>query len=143
MPDHHTLNRVLSRIAIIGLAALSAWCILSNIATSGLPGNYRYYHDWLVHPMAGVLAWSAVIAIETAVACGVLWRARSVVAASLTLALFLGTALIVLGPYALASPPYQGAHLIFLFFATTWLVLIALAGGIAGRARASKPRRVC
>src|SRR5262249_7812862 len=130
----HTLNRMSSRISIVGLVALAAWCILSNIATSEAPNPYEGYvgsPHWFVYPMAEITEWSAAIALETAIACGILWRARSVAVASFLLALLFGTSLPMLAPRAIYTPPYYAAQLIFLFFAAIWLAAVAFGTRMA------------
>jgi hypothetical protein len=134
---------VFSRIAVVGLAAIAAWCMYLSIDRSGMPSHYYAYFreaSRFTYPTRDVALWSAAIAIEAGVALWFLWCARSVPAMCVVLALLFAPGVIVLGPLAMHAPPYFGAHLVFLFLAEVWFVVAALATWIA---RFAKRRAAC
>jgi hypothetical protein len=110
---------------------------------SGMPSHYYGYFrspERFVYPTRDVAQWTGAIAVEAAVASWWLWRARSVPATCVVLALLFGPALAVLAPFAMHAPPYFGAHLLFLLFAVAWFVVAALATWLA---RFAKRRAGC
>lgn len=117
----------MSRIAAIGLAAIAAWCIYMSLDRSAMPGHYYGYFrspERFVYPTRDVAEWTA------AIASWLLWRARSVPATCVVLALLFGPAFCMLAVFAMQAPPYFGAHLVWLLFAVAWFVVAAVAAWI-------------
>jgi lysylphosphatidylglycerol synthetase-like protein (DUF2156 family) len=132
-------------IPVFGLAVIAAWCLLGAIRGSGVPGNYyRFRHSatGFVYPTDDVLTWCGVIVAELVVAIGILWwTTGSLPRTCVLLAACLGVPFAVLLPLGMHAPPYFAMHLVFLMFATIWLIVAAIITRHAAKSANDSARR--
>jgi hypothetical protein len=129
-------RRQLVILAVLGLVALAAWCLVTGIQRSFDPGHYRGFYNHpqdFVPPVDDIAWWSGALAVEVIVGSAILVLARSPAGACAVLAVIAGLVTLGMGSLAMHAPPYYGMHVVFLAFSTVWLLLMAIVAKLAQR----------
>lgn len=133
---------------IVGLAVIAAFWCRGIIERSAFPRKYDGYRfrntepaTW-EYPTGDVATWVSAIAAEALVACLLLHLLRRTTAAAcFGLALAYGAGFFVFAIVSMHAPLPFVSHTAWLFTAGSWLLIMALVNGLAGRwARARAAR---
>ena len=130
-------------IPVLGLALMMVTLAVSTIHDGATPNGYRAVHwqgPW-VYPTEAIVTWLGVRVVEGVIAILVLmarWSlslgARCVLLSGLTFLV-----LIAMAPLAMHAGTPIIEHLMWLFFASIWLLVSAIGLGIAHLARRDQP----
>lgn len=126
--DATRVDRVPGRIAAVVLLLIACGFICLSIDRSGMPSHYYAYYrspERFTYPTHDVIAWSVAIAVEALVASVFLWCARSVPGTCAILTVVYLPVGMFFAPFAMHAQPYYAAHLVFVFTAVAWFVLVA------------------
>jgi hypothetical protein len=117
------VDRVPGRIAAVVLLLIACGFILLS-----MPSHYYAYYrspERFTYPTHDVIAWCGAIAVEALVASVFLWRAHSVPGTCAILTVVYLPVGMFFAPFAMHAQPYYAAHLVFVFTAVVWFVLVA------------------
>jgi hypothetical protein len=118
-------------VAVLGMVILALGFGVAEVFDASHPSGYRGAHmnpgDW-VYPTDAVRTWLTAIAAECVVAC-LLLAARTRVSVGAR-AMFLGgmlfCGLVLFAPFAMHADSTFIDHIVFMFFASVFLVVFAL-----------------